>query len=305
MLRSINVAAGLLALAVLPLLAQAQSVLINNTSSPGGNFVLLIGPPQNVNGAATSFVPTQRMTVTGADVFLTLPVGFSAEVVIEIRPTVLGGSNGTTTLPGPTVLASATVQVVGSTDTRPVNATFGSSAILEAGTRYWLAARQTTGTPGAGSVLWRSGGTGGYAPLSGGAWNLSLGTAGGGAGFRILGFPVTGACCNPVGSGCATLTSAECAGFGGIYRGDGSVCAVPQCFPVGACCRGASCELTTQPGCLVSQIGQPLGRWLGAGSICSPAGSPNVCCTADINGSGAGDIDDIFIFLNQWFAGCP
>ncbi|MBY0263264.1 MAG: hypothetical protein K2Q20_13030, partial [Phycisphaerales bacterium] len=121
---------------------------------------------------------------------------------------------------------------------------------------------------------------------------------------RVLG-TIAGACCSPISTACVVLSSADCAGFGGTFLGNASVCGSTPCLALGACCQSGACTLTTQLGCLIAQIGQPQGRWLGVGTACTPAGVPNACCPADFNGSGTRDVADIFAFLSSWFAGCP
>jgi hypothetical protein len=73
--------------------------------------------------------------------------------------------------------------------------------------------------------------------------------------------------------------------------------------PSGACCHGATCVIMSS-----AVACSHFGTYLGDGSVCSPAargGSVNVCCKPDYNDSGALQVQDIFDFLNAWFAGCP
>lgn len=69
---------------------------------------------------------------------------------------------------------------------------------------------------------------------------------------------------------------------------------------IGACCNRwtGHCLNTTKDDCLALGL-----RFFGFGSVCSPA----IChaCPADFNGSGSQTIDDLFLYLNAYFAGCP
>lgn len=68
----------------------------------------------------------------------------------------------------------------------------------------------------------------------------------------------------------------------------------------GACCNRwtGSCIVEDQATCTAHGL-----RFDGAGASCSPA----TCraCPADFNGTGGITVSDIFIFLSDWFAGCP
>ena len=74
--------------------------------------------------------------------------------------------------------------------------------------------------------------------------------------------PGTGACCLS-GGDCLVTTSSNCTSLGGAFLGAGTPC-FGQCSgaPVGACCIGTSCAITTQAGCS--------GTWQGSGSTCGP-----------------------------------
>lgn len=90
-------------------------------------------------------------------------------------------------------------------------------------------------------------------------------------------------------------------GFGGIsgsfvlrVTGGGGVV-------TGACCRGSICQNTTQAACNGSNS-----RFAGVGSTCNPAGNTSTpCCKADFNQNGALSVQDVFDFLDAWFAGQP
>jgi hypothetical protein len=91
------------------------------------------------------------------------------------------------------------------------------------------------------------------------------------------------------------------AGFGGetgdfvltVIGGGGTVS--------GACCRGAICSTTTSNACT-----GPFTAFTSAGAACNAGGNNRTpCCRADFDHNGAASIDDLFIFLNQWFQAAP
>ncbi|MDP6601415.1 MAG: M12 family metallo-peptidase [Phycisphaerales bacterium] len=59
----------------------------------------------------------------------------------------------------------------------------------------------------------------------------------------------SGACC--VGSGCQQLAQSDCTGIGGVFQGDGTVCADVVCEdPTGACCLASgNCATVTESQC--------------------------------------------------------
>jgi hypothetical protein len=63
----------------------------------------------------------------------------------------------------------------------------------------------------------------------------------------------------------------------------------------GACCVGTSCSVGLQSACN--------GTFQGAASVCATPGVPALCCRVDFNGSGGLTVNDIFDYLNAWFAG--
>jgi hypothetical protein len=72
---------------------------------------------------------------------------------------------------------------------------------------------------------------------------------------------------------------------------------------VGACCTGTSCAVTLPPpaACVGTNT-----RYAGDGTTCNAMGNDTTpCCKADFNQSGAISVQDIFDFLNAWFAGSP
>lgn len=73
-------------------------------------------------------------------------------------------------------------------------------------------------------------------------------------------------------------------------------------MPTGACCRRSDCLLTTQQACLSSFSG----TFRGNGSACTSAANQlNICCPANVNGSGGVSVQDIFDFLNWYFSSAP
>ncbi len=79
--------------------------------------------------------------------------------------------------------------------------------------------------------------------------------------------------------------------------------------PTGVCCRGATCSttLTSSAACTGSLVvGQTAGASFPTGATCNSTGVTNTpCCYADYNKAGGVTVNDIFDFLNDWFAGSP
>lgn len=114
------------------------------------------------------------------------------------------------------------------------------------------------------------------------------------------GGPPPGACCDLSGV-CSISDSTACQGF---FLGDWTTCTPSACpEPIGACCVGSTCSSTTQSQC------QPIGLagavFNGPGTTCLTSTGTQVCCLADFNKVGDVTIQDIFDFLNEWFAGSP
>ncbi len=107
-----------------------------------------------------------------------------------------------------------------------------------------------------------------------------------------------GACCS--GSTCQLSIDSFCTvQMNQHFVGIGTVCA--PCNPcnqfdlIGACCRGTAC--TTEPQSCCS------GAYQGVATTCGTSGNPTTCCPANFNGIGGLTVQDIFDFLNAWFAG--
>ncbi len=99
-----------------------------------------------------------------------------------------------------------------------------------------------------------------------------------------------GSCCDATG-GCTSSTNAGC---GGTWTSAGS-CTPNPCPQTGACCRAASCVLATTNACS--------GQFHGIGSACGTAGNLTTCCPANFDGASGVTVQDIFAFLEAWFAG--
>ncbi|MFQ5422478.1 MAG: S8 family serine peptidase [Phycisphaerae bacterium] len=91
---------------------------------------------------------------------------------------------------------------------------------------------------------------------------------------------IVGACCGADGS-CTIREPANCAAVGGVYQGDGTLCAPNPCpQPLGACCSAdGSCLVQTLVDC--SAAG---GVFQGADTVCMPNPCPQptgACCDID------------------------
>ena len=103
----------------------------------------------------------------------------------------------------------------------------------------------------------------------------------------------TGACCTPSGS-CAVVNLQTCGFAGGTWSGAGTTCQTTVCGS-GACCTGTTCTITAATSCG--------GTYLGTNTTCQ--GSPTnhiTCCPANFDLLDNVTADDIFAFLDAWFA---
>ena len=110
-----------------------------------------------------------------------------------------------------------------------------------------------------------------------------------------------GSCCLIDGS-CTPTVHSEC-DYGPRLWTAGASCAPNPCAPgvPGTCCRGATCNPAVGPAqCTTS--GVAAGAFFStAGSSCAPApGLPAPCCHADYNKSGSINASDIFDYLRDW-----
>ncbi len=125
----------------------------------------------------------------------------------------------------------------------------------------------------------------------------------------------TAACC--ASSGCSVISNADCVTAGGTPQACGTTCSPSPCPSSGVCCRGATCSTafadaaacqaavnTTAPLTVVS-------KFVPSASVCNtpvtvPGSLGNTvspCCYADFNHNNSLEVQDIFDFLNDWFAG--
>ncbi len=106
------------------------------------------------------------------------------------------------------------------------------------------------------------------------------------------------ACCATDGT-CTFVAGAACGGTPGAF---GSTCNPNTCpQPTGACCIGVVCDVRGAGACT-----GPFTRFVGIGAACNAPGNRLApCCSADFNQNGVLTVDDIFDFLNAWFAALP
>ncbi len=109
--------------------------------------------------------------------------------------------------------------------------------------------------------------------------------------------PQPGTCCAAAGTCTMTLQTA-CASDSTWTLG--GACQPNPCPQNGACCRGSTCQFVAIDAC----TGQ-FDRYAGTGVACNASGNITTpCCKADFNGGGLA-VQDIFDFLNAWFATSP
>jgi hypothetical protein len=95
------------------------------------------------------------------------------------------------------------------------------------------------------------------------------------------------------------VTEAQCADRGGVFRGAGTRCAAAQCAPavVGACCFRGECLIV--PRALCERIG---GSYRGDNTACGPdACTPPNRCPCDWNEDGRLSDADVSAFLADYF----
>jgi hypothetical protein len=113
--------------------------------------------------------------------------------------------------------------------------------------------------------------------------------------------PCPGACCTNGGCSIAPSRAACNAGFG-TYMGDASTCALVQCpVATGVCCRGATCNASISVANCTTGPGFLAGSHFANGQFCTGT-TISGCCNADYNKANGVEIQDIFDFLNDWFA---
>jgi hypothetical protein len=104
-----------------------------------------------------------------------------------------------------------------------------------------------------------------------------------------------GACCLPAGGCTGAANAGAC---NGTYMGDGTSCNPDPCD--GVCCAGAVCANLAPGACNLL----PNSIFVFTALNCSPSATVP-CCRADYNHTGGLSVQDIFDFLNGWFAGSP
>lgn len=104
---------------------------------------------------------------------------------------------------------------------------------------------------------------------------------------------------NAGGTAGASIPGAEI-GSGNTARLGTNANPCPQ-GSTGACCRGATCEVSTAAACTGFAS-----AFSGTGTVCNVFATNNLspCCLADFNHVGGIGIQDIFDFLAAYFAGC-
>jgi ELWxxDGT repeat protein len=72
------------------------------------------------------------------------------------------------------------------------------------------------------------------------------------------------------------------------------------------CCRGATCSVISAAACVAPTSGPVVGIAPSPASACGVSNSAaSGCCAADFSKSDGVTVDDIFIYLNAWFAASP
>jgi hypothetical protein len=111
--------------------------------------------------------------------------------------------------------------------------------------------------------------------------------------------PQPGTCCD-ASLACTFVLESLC--LSGSTWTSGGACSANACAS-GVCCRGATCNTTVaQADCLAAGTAGAL--YNSSSATCNTGGSNTLpCCHADFNKSLTLEVQDIFDFLNAWFAG--
>ena len=110
----------------------------------------------------------------------------------------------------------------------------------------------------------------------------------------------TGACCT--GGVCSSSTLDLCTV--GLFQ-PGGTCDPNPCGIAGVCCRGATCN-SAITGATCQQPAGGAGARYSASPACNNSGNTqSPCCYADYNKQSSVNVQDIFDYLNDWFAGSP
>lgn len=115
----------------------------------------------------------------------------------------------------------------------------------------------------------------------------------------------SGACC--AGTFCLVAQcAAECTTtLGGVFQGGNTSCGPTTCGGAApaACCRGATCAVVLQSACTVPGTSTAGISFLSSQTSCNAGGSTtSPCCHADYDKTGGIAVQDIFAYLNDWFA---
>lgn len=116
--------------------------------------------------------------------------------------------------------------------------------------------------------------------------------------LRVSALTSVGSCCNT--GVCIATDTQNCNGT----FSDGGTCAPNPCpLPVGVCCRGATCAVLEPSACIATGNA---GALFDAGlSVCNLTPGGTNCCLADYDKVSGITINDIFAYLNDWFASSP
>jgi hypothetical protein len=106
-----------------------------------------------------------------------------------------------------------------------------------------------------------------------------------------------GICCEPSFQ-CVATCAAGCDLLGGTFGGIGTTCGATSPCPIGVCCRGATCAMIPQGSCVGAYQ-----YFYGIDTCNAPGVTTYPCCYADYNKLNGVGVQDIFDFLNDWFAG--
>lgn len=219
----------------------------------------------------------------------------SGTIPIPIRVQVRGGS-ATSNVPG-NVMEEFTTTV---RLTQPAVLSFDSTVfpVRFAGDVFWI----NVSVDGSliSTVNWSmspTGATGATASRNPDGSFTSIGTSQPLPAISIEGEPLNGACCNPASGQCVLQERAQCQLWTGFTYNPTSGCTATACSQTGACCIGAACTVGTPNQCS--------GAFRGGGTTCGTTGGFSICCKADFDNSGSLAVQDIFEYLNAWFASCP
>jgi hypothetical protein len=117
--------------------------------------------------------------------------------------------------------------------------------------------------------------------------------------------PQLGACCTAIA---CTLTADAATCVDGSFKGAGTACTTSGVC--GTCCRGATCNgAYNNPAACEAAMPLPVAPGLHSsfatsGGVCNvPGNNVSPCCYANYNHNTGLEVQDIFDFLNDWFAG--